>query len=1135
MKKILKLFFTVLLMFNVCAGPIHDAVKLRNISTIKLLLTSGVDINSRDQDGKTVAHLCVEFLSYDRYFRGKLAVFQYLLENGANVLLKNNAGITAYDLAGQYMQGLRRELNTPNKALIELTARYHRDRKRSPRKCAYLKKQYDNQVRILKGLEGLKRSTIQSYSTVIEILKQAKKNSKNIHQKVLNFTSRSVDHITLSASQIQLNNKLLVAVKASKTTDVRTLLQQGANVDAKDPSTGKTAMHFACEKNDKKLAEILLVFGAYINAQDNEGKTPIHYGLEHAIRTYVTSRRYQGRNIPSLRGSYKYDENVLFLLRDKGADWFDLRDLQGQSVYDIWDKLKGDVKSIFRNLINHSAKDEMIVFGSCLNKRACIDLLKASFRGDVKGAISALSNGANPNVYGLKKKLNRSLPLSRKFVDVKGLTPFHLAVRYGHSKIVNLLFEKGADIDALTGDFDSTSDCNATPIHFAISCGHQKIALQLIKSGADVTRPNGMILKTPLYEAVEKDFSEVVRALLKYGASSTINHTVGPNLSTALHLVRSLRVLKLLLAYNPDPYKKVGHGYYNANNSMRYQFYSTPREYYLKRPFISSRYEAPRPLIDLMVSYEIKRPIFEMVKRKDFAQVRQFLSNSDFIDKECEIGSVLFHWAALNGCVELVQILIDKGIDINNPRNNGNKVFYEAIENGYVSVVKLLFKTGVNIDNKSDEWKNALSFAHEKNYLEIIKFFESLTLPFPSIEELPLPPAPSSTATTSTVQTEAQNSGTLPPPPAVEDSPSLWNSVHSYVSSMFYKSDSQNPKLPPVPKEEEIPEFSTSDESAEFNIDSKSITLGKYLGGGSFGHVYKAKWNRQDVAVKQLIMRNLSEDSHEEFEQETKIWSKLHHPAICALYGICIPRNPGAFYCMVMALKEQGSLQKLLKSKILLSWNQRNKLAIDIASALGYLHGKKIIHRDLKSLNVLIEKRGQMYRATLTDFGLSEVKDETESTHTMIGQSLLRQGFGGQAAGTILWMAPELLRGRSSTKATDIWAYGMVLLELATRKRPFKGARAAVVPGLIKSGELPEIPEDTPVIIKQLIKKCWDMNAKNRPTIEQVLRMLPTKIDSDLDDDVAGTIGSANRLGSQKDTVSGSIASARKLRTGRKS
>ena len=140
------------------------------------------------------------------------------------------------------------------------------------------------------------------------------------------------------------------------------------------------------------------------------------------------------------------------------------------------------------------------------------------------------------------------------------------------------------------------------------------------------------------------------------------------------------------------------------------------------------------------------------------------------------------------------------------------------------------------------------------------------------------------------------------------------------------------------------------------------------------------------------------------------------------------------------------------------------------------MHGYSILHRDLKSLNILLDDR---LRARLADFGLAKVKQETSSQSTV-------------AKGTVLWMAPELFKRRAEiTAAADIWSLGMVLWELVSREIPFKDAQNQLQAATwIKDGEKEEIPSDCPADLKAIIESCWNLTPSQRPTAIQVVERL---------------------------------------------
>ena len=179
-----------------------------------------------------------------------------------------------------------------------------------------------------------------------------------------------------------------------------------------------------------------------------------------------------------------------------------------------------------------------------------------------------------------------------------------------------------------------------------------------------------------------------------------------------------------------------------------------------------------------------------------------------------------------------------------------------------------------------------------------------------------------------------------------------------------------------------------------------------------------------------------------------------------------------------------GSLYDLLQNNQPLPWSLRYNIAMDITAGLSILHSKSILHRDLKSMNVLLDDR---MRAKLTDFGLSRIKNETSS-------SMSTQATD-KSVGTLAWMAPELVAMRPKySKQSDMYGYGMILWELASRELPFDGVNQSVLIRKLEEGkaweEVPEEVEDAYPSYADLIKSCWIFKAKDRPTIEEAATIL---------------------------------------------
>jgi len=261
---------------------------------------------------------------------------------------------------------------------------------------------------------------------------------------------------------------------------------------------------------------------------------------------------------------------------------------------------------------------------------------------------------------------------------------------------------------------------------------------------------------------------------------------------------------------------------------------------------------------------------------------------------------------------------------------------------------------------------------------------------------------------------------------------------------------------------------------------------GKELGRGGFGVVYKGSWRMTDVAVKELLLTQLTDATLHEFEAEANTMKALRHPNIVAFYGYCTRPK----YCIVMEYMPQGSLYNILHNlQADITWEVRLRIASDITRGLVYLHAENIVHRDIKSMNVLLNEHS---KACLADFGLARVKTETLSVTSR----------SSQAAGTVRWMAPELFKRRAVyTRKSDMYSLGITLWELASRKIPFQdSASNDVVPMWVKDGEREDIPEDCPAKLASVIKVCWDGDPGLRPDAQDVAEFLMSDGDLDLAD-----------------------------------
>ncbi len=251
------------------------------------------------------------------------------------------------------------------------------------------------------------------------------------------------------------------------------------------------------------------------------------------------------------------------------------------------------------------------------------------------------------------------------------------------------------------------------------------------------------------------------------------------------------------------------------------------------------------------------------------------------------------------------------------------------------------------------------------------------------------------------------------------------------------------------------------------------------LGEGGFGVVYRGKWEETPVAIKELKLRGMSTDTQAEFDREVQMHSQLHHKHIVVLYG-AVHETP---QCLVLELMQGGSLRDWIKNKTrALPELGQTRLAHEIAQGLEFLHSRGIIHRDLKSANVLLDGGNT---AKLSDFGLAKLKGET-----------ITQGYLGHTQGTVPWIAPELfIRRAKYSVPSDIYAYGMTLWEMCARQLPFVDAPSQqLIITWVGQGTREDIPADAPDVLRQIIGTsttgCWAAEPANRHTLSHILQLL---------------------------------------------
>uniref|UniRef100_A0A7E4W137 Tyrosine-protein kinase n=1 Tax=Panagrellus redivivus TaxID=6233 RepID=A0A7E4W137_PANRE len=294
--------------------------------------------------------------------------------------------------------------------------------------------------------------------------------------------------------------------------------------------------------------------------------------------------------------------------------------------------------------------------------------------------------------------------------------------------------------------------------------------------------------------------------------------------------------------------------------------------------------------------------------------------------------------------------------------------------------------------------------------------------------------------------------------------------------------------LYPVPKKQRLPAmFSLSPtQPDEWEISRHDIVMRNKLGGGQYGDVFEGFWKTHDrtVAVKTLKEEAMALP---DFLAEAAVMKDLHHENLVQLLGVCTREAP--FYIITEYMNKGNLLEYLRKS-------DRTKLppailmhfATQIASGMAYLESRNFIHRDLAARNCLLNDD---HVVKVADFGLARfLRDDTYTAHA-------------GAKFPIKWTAPEGLAYNTFSTKSDVWAFGVLLWEIATYgATPYPGVELNNVYGLLERGFRMDAPPGCPSAVYRLMLQCWHWSPSNRPMMKDIHANLDSLLKAGIDDEV---------------------------------
>jgi TolB-like protein/tetratricopeptide (TPR) repeat protein len=249
------------------------------------------------------------------------------------------------------------------------------------------------------------------------------------------------------------------------------------------------------------------------------------------------------------------------------------------------------------------------------------------------------------------------------------------------------------------------------------------------------------------------------------------------------------------------------------------------------------------------------------------------------------------------------------------------------------------------------------------------------------------------------------------------------------------------------------------------------------LGAGGMGQVYRAHDDQldRDVAIKLLPASSIQDPAaRARLLREARAAAALNHPSICTIHEV--GEADGQVY-IAMELVEGRPLSELAVGRGL-PVDEVLRCGRQIADALAHAHARQLVHRDLKSANVVVTPDG---RIKVLDFGLAKKLSGAELTEaTTQAHAHGEHTAVGTLVGTLAYMAPEQLRGEGADARSDLWALGVVLYELSTGVRPFRGQSGFELSANILNQPHSSLPASVPMALRGVIDRCLDKQPARR-------------------------------------------------------